>query len=103
MIAHPETEVVQALDVMSSEAAVETDCASPDASRRGRSRERVARHRHRRDAGEFCVSLQLPAAETEDMLIEKGFLAVERADDKEAVREALGQFIRRSILTGASM
>lgn len=91
-----------------SEMAAETDCGAPIAAfpvacRRESTKERVARHRHRRDAGEFCVSLQLPAAETEDMLIEQGFLDIERADDKAAVREALGQFIRSSILKAASM
>ncbi|WP_414462776.1 hypothetical protein [Hyphomicrobium sp. DY-1] len=81
---------------------VPTAISLPEDTRRSQSRVRVTRHRRRRDAGEFCVTLQLPAAETEDVLIELGFLSAELADDKAAVREALEQFVRGAILDGAA-
>lgn len=71
-------------------------------ARRSQNRERVIRHRRRRDAGEFCITLQLPVVETEDVLIELGFLSAEVADDKTAVRDALERFVRGAILDSAS-
>lgn len=74
-----------------------------DASHRAHGRERGRRHRRRRAAGEFCVSLQLPAAETEDVLIDLGFLASELADDRAAVCAALERFVRSAILDASSL
>lgn len=79
-----------------------TAISLPEDTRRSQSRERVTRHRRRRHAGEFCITLQLPAAETEDVLIERGFLSAEVADDKAALRDALERFVREAILDSAS-
>ncbi|CCB64069.1 hypothetical protein [Hyphomicrobium sp. MC1] len=81
---------------------VKTAISLPEDTRRSQSRERVTRHRRRRHAGEFCITLQLPAAETEDVLIELGFLSAALADDRTAVRDALERFVRGAILGGAS-
>ncbi|WP_041299975.1 hypothetical protein [Hyphomicrobium sp. MC1] len=81
---------------------VTTAISLPEDTRRSQSRERVTRHRRRIDAGEFCVTLQLPAAETEDLLVELGLLCPELADDRAAVRDALERFVRGAIIDGAS-
>ncbi|WP_414462707.1 hypothetical protein [Hyphomicrobium sp. DY-1] len=67
------------------------------AARRAQSRERSRRYRRRRKLGQIRISVDLPAAELDDALIDGGFLALERADDNDAVRAAAEMFARETL------
>ncbi|MBS0252605.1 MAG: hypothetical protein JSR78_16235 [Proteobacteria bacterium] len=67
------------------------------ATRRAQSRERSRRYRRRLKLGLRRVAVDLPAAELDDALVDGGFLALERADDNDAVRAAAEMFARDAL------
>ncbi len=79
------------------------DTRLPDtAAKRAKSRQRSRRYRERLKLGLRMIAVELPSAELDDALIDRGFLAPERADDNEAVRAATEKFTWEAILNGAT-
>lgn len=70
--------------------------------RRAVSRKTSKRYRKRSASGEVCCRVGLPRAETEDMLIAKGYLTPAAADDRAAFDAAVERFVRDAILNAAA-
>jgi hypothetical protein len=63
------------------------------ASRRSLTRERMQRHRRRREAGQQCITLTLHEYQVWG-LVACGFLAMDQRKNREAVADALRVYLR---------
>ena len=62
------------------------------ASRRSLARERMRRHRRRREVGQLCISLTLPEYQVW-VLVACGFLDKDQRQNREAVSDALRAYL----------
>jgi hypothetical protein len=74
----------------------ETELDRSGASQLSAAAQRMRRHRERRREGLQCITVELRETEI-DALVRKGLLAADQRNERDAILEALYEFLDRSL------